>query len=91
MHFAEANKHAKALQTIYIYDYAAVALDGSEPLKNYSLYHLFVAEQIQFYSNDLGNDGTKENESKMPKLVFNYFISFMKKCFSYINKSKEII
>ncbi len=73
MHFAEANKHAKALQTIYIDDYAAVVLDGSEPLKNYSLYHLFVAEQIQFYSNDLGNDGTKENESKITKLYEEVF------------------
>lgn len=73
MHFTEASKHAKALQTIYIADYAAVVLGGSAPLKNYSLYHLLIAEQIQYYSNDLGNDGSKENESKISKLYEGVF------------------
>ena len=67
-HFSEANKHAKALQSVYIDDYAAVVLGGSAPLKNYSLYHLLIAEQIQYYSNDLGNDGSKENEERIIKL-----------------------
>jgi len=67
-HFSEANKQAKALQAVNIDDYSAVVLGGSEPLPRYSLYHLLIAEQIQYYSNDLGNDGSKENEDRIIKL-----------------------
>jgi hypothetical protein len=68
MHFKAALVHSKALQAIYIDHYSAVVLGGSEPPKNYSLYHLLIAEQIQYYSNDLGNDGSNENKEKITKL-----------------------
>ncbi len=73
MHFDAANQNAKALQSIDIADYSAVVLGGSAPLKKYSLYHLLIAEQIQYYSNELGNDGTKENNEKILKLYENIF------------------
>ena len=68
MHFKAANQSTKELQAVYIDTYSAIVLGGSEPLKNYSLYHLLVAEQIQYYSNDLGNDGSKENKEKITGL-----------------------
>ncbi|OYZ01038.1 MAG: hypothetical protein B7Y37_09090 [Sphingobacteriia bacterium 28-36-52] len=68
MHFKAANQSNKELQAIYIDTYSAIVLGGSEPLKNYSLYHLLIAEQIQYYSNDLGNDGSKENKEKITGL-----------------------
>ena len=68
MHFEAAMTNAKAIQSVYIDQYSAVVLGGSEPLKNYSLYHLLIAEQIQYYSNDLGNDGSKENKEKITGL-----------------------
>lgn len=67
MHFNAAIKHSKELQSVYIDDYSAVVLGGSAPLKNYSLYHLLIAEQIQYYSNELGSDGTIENNEKILK------------------------
>ena len=68
MHFKAAMIHAKTLQSVYIDQYSAVVLGGSEPLKHYSLYHLLIAEQIQYYSNDLGNDESKENKEKIIEL-----------------------
>ena len=68
MHFKAANVYSKALQAIHIDNYSAVVLGGSEPLKNYSLYHLLIAEQIQYYSNELGNDGSRENKEKIAGL-----------------------
>ncbi|HQS36417.1 MAG TPA: hypothetical protein PLC18_13455, partial [Sediminibacterium sp.] len=73
MQFDAANQNAKALQSIDISDYSVVVLGGSEPLKNYSLFHLLIAEQIQYYSNELGNDGTKENNEKIIKLYESIF------------------
>lgn len=73
MHFDAASQNEKVLQSIDIADYSAVVLGGSEPLKNYSLYHLLIAEQIQYYSNELGNDGTKENNEKILKLYESIF------------------
>lgn len=73
MHFDAANQNAKELQPVYIDDYSAVVLGGSAPLKNYSLYHLLIGEQIQYYSNELGNDGTKENIEKILKLYESIF------------------
>ncbi|MFN3300765.1 MAG: MG2 domain-containing protein, partial [Sediminibacterium sp.] len=73
MHFNAAIKYSKEIQSVYIDDYSAVILGGSAPLKNYSLYHLLIAEQIQYYSNELGNDGTKENNEKILKLYESIF------------------
>lgn len=73
MQFDAANQNVKALQSIDISDYSVVVLGGSEPLKNYSLFHLLIAEQIQYYSNELGNDGTKENKEKIIKLYESIF------------------
>lgn len=68
MHFKAAMTNANALQSVYIDQYSAVVLGGSEPLKNYSLFHLLIAEQIQYYSNDFDNDESKENKKKVTEL-----------------------
>jgi hypothetical protein len=68
MHFKAAMTNANALQSVYIDQYSAVVLGGSEPLKNYSLFHLLIAEQIQYYSNDFDNDESKENKEKVTEL-----------------------
>lgn len=73
MHFNAAIKYSKEIQSVYIDNYSAVILGGSAPLKNYSLYHLLIAEQIQYYSSELGNDGTKENNEKILKLYESIF------------------
>jgi hypothetical protein len=65
MHFVAANQNAKALQSIDISDYSVVVLGGSEPLKKYSLYHLLITEQIQYYSNELGYTNLKETQEKI--------------------------
>lgn len=73
IHFEAANQSNKELQAVYIDNYSAIVIEGSEPLPNYSLYHLLTNEQIQYYSNDLGNDGTKENINRINQLYHSIF------------------
>ncbi len=74
----------KHYNQVDIDDYSAVVLGGSESLKNYSLYHLLIAEQIQYYKyydSELDNVPARKMNRK--------FQSFMKGCFSCTNMNKK--
>lgn len=73
VHFNAANQSSKELQAVYIDTYSAVVIGGSEPLPGYSLYHLLINEQIQYYANELGNDDSKENTTRINQLYQSIF------------------
>ncbi len=72
-HFKAANQWAKALKTVTIDTYSPIVSGGSEPLPNYSLYHVLISEQIQYRTQELGNDDTKENEDSINQLYQGIF------------------
>lgn len=67
-HFKAANQMAKALQGVNLDTYSPIISGGSELLPNYSLYHVFISEQIEYRTNELGNDDTKENQDSINQL-----------------------